>query len=94
MDDSCNFRLMNTGKSGHFRSYVSFTGFGFYITVRCGFDKHLYLTSFLNAHNHNTCIRLPQTGFTVRKIALFIISQDRQTQVQAGDAMATTIIID
>ena len=32
----------------------------FIIAVRCGFDKHLYLTSCLNAHNHNTCIRLAQ----------------------------------
>ena len=71
-----------------------FTGFAFYIAVRCGFDKHLYLTICLNAHNHNTCIHLPQTGCTARKMALFIISQDRQTQVQAGDAMATIITID
>ena len=71
-----------------------FTGFAFYIVVRCGFDKHLYLTSCLNAHNHNTCIRLFQTGYTARKLALFIISQDRQTQVLAAIAMATTIIID
>ena len=35
-----------------------FTDFAFYIVVRCGFDKHLYLTNGLNAHNHNTCIRL------------------------------------
>ena len=68
---------------------MSFTGFAFYIAVRCGFDKHLYLTSCLNAHNHNICIRLAQTGCT-----LFIISQDRQTQVLAAIAMATTIIID
>ena len=74
--------------------YVSFTGFAFYIAVRCGFDKHLYLTSCLNAHNHNTCIRLAQTGCTARKLALFIISQDRQTQVLAAIAMETTIIID
>ena len=60
-----------------------FTGFAFYIAVRCGFDKHLYLTSCLNAHNHNTCMRLPQTGCTARKMALFSISQDRQAQVQA-----------
>ena len=71
---------------------MSFTGFAFYITVRCCFDKHLYLTSCLNAHN--TCIRLPQTGCAVRKMALFIISQDRQTQVQAGNVMETTIAID
>ena len=71
-----------------------FTGFAFYITVRCGFDKHLYLTSCLNAHNHNTCIRLAQTGRIARKLALFIISQDRQTHVLAAIAMATTIIID
>ena len=45
--------------------YVSFARFAFYI-VRCGFDKHLYLTSCLNAHDHNTCIRL-QTGCTARK---------------------------
>ena len=76
------------------RPYVSFTGFAFDIAVRCGFDKHLYLTSCLNAHNHNTCIRLPQTGCTARKLALCIISQDRQTQVLAANAMATTIIID
>ena len=35
-----------------FTPYVSFTGFAFYIVVRCGFDNHIYLTSFLNAHNH------------------------------------------
>ena len=52
------------------------------------------LTSYLNAHNHNTCIRLAQTGCTARKLALFIISQDRQTQILAANAMATTIIID
>ena len=46
---------------------MSFTGFAFFIAVRCGFDKHLYQTS---------------------------ISQDRQTQVLAAIAMATTIIID
>ena len=76
------------------RLYVSFMGFAFYVAVRCGFDKHLYLTSCLNAHNHNTCIRLAQTGRIARKLALFIISQDRQTQVLAAIAMATTIIID
>ena len=76
------------------RPYVSFTGFTFYIAVHCGFDKHLYLTSCLNAHNHNTSIRLTQTGCTARKLALFIISQDRQTQVLAAIAMTTTIIID
>ena len=70
-----------------FKTYVYFTGCAFYIAVRCGFDKHLYLTSCLNAHNHNTCIRLPQTGCTARKMALFIIIEDRQTQVLAGDAM-------
>ena len=73
---------------------MSFTAFAFYIAVRCGFDKHLYLTSCLNAYNNNICIRLPETGCTARKMTLFIISQDRQTQVLAGDAMATTIIID
>ena len=64
---------------------MSFTGVAFYIAVRCGFDNHLYLTSCLNAHNHNTCIRLPQTGCTARKMALFVISQDRQTQVLAAN---------
>ena len=42
---------------------MSFKGFAFYIAVRCGFDKHLYLTSCLNqvnAYNHNTCIRFPK----------------------------------
>ena len=51
----------------NFRPCVSFAGFAFYIAVCCGFDKHLYLTSCLNARNHNTCIRLPQTGSTARK---------------------------
>ena len=73
---------------------MSFTEFAFYIAVGCGFDKHLYLTCCLNAHNHNTCIRLAQTGCTARKLALFIISQDRQTQVLADIAMETTIIMD
>ncbi|KAK2177896.1 hypothetical protein NP493_573g01000 [Ridgeia piscesae] len=35
-----------------------------------------------------------ETGCTARKMALFIISQDRQRQVLAANAMATTIIID
>ena len=73
---------------------MSFTGFASYTAVRCGFDKHFYLTSCLNAHNHNICIRLPQTGCIERKMALFIISQDRQTQIQAGVAMAAIILID
>ena len=81
---------------------MSFTGFAFYIVVRCGFDKHdIYLKSCLNAHNHNTGICLPQTGCTARKMALFIISQDCQTQVVKylpltpwPMGMATTIIID
>ena len=74
-------------------SHVSFTGFAFYIAVLCCFDKNLYLTSCLNAHDHNSCIWLPQTGCTARKMARFIISQDRQTQVLAANAMATTINI-
>ena len=69
-----------------------------HFTLLHDFDKRLYLTRFLNAYNHNTCIRLPQTGCTPRKMALFIISQDRQTQklsqVLAADTMAATIIID
>ena len=73
---------------------MSFTGFAFFIAERCGFDKHLYLTSCLNAQNHIICTRLAQVGCTARKLALFIISQDRQTQVLAAIAMATTIIID
>ena len=73
---------------------ASFTEFACYIAVSCGFDKHLYLTSCLNAHDHNRCIRLPQTGCTARKIALFIISQGRQTPVLAANAMATTVMID
>ena len=71
-----------------------FTGFAFYIAVRCCFHKHLYPTSCLNAYNHNTCVRLPQTVCITRQMALFIISKDRQTQVLTAVAMATTIIID
>ena len=59
------------------RPYVSFTGFACYIAVRGGFDKHLYMTSRLNAQSDNTCIRLPQTRCIARKMAVFIISQDR-----------------
>ena len=51
-----------------------FTGVAVYIAVRCGFDKHLYMTSCINARKHNKCIRLYQTGCTARKMALFIIS--------------------
>ena len=47
-----------------------------YFTLLCVVVSYLYLTSCLNAHNHNT--------------ALFIISQDRQTQVLAANAMATS----
>ena len=68
-------------------------GICIYIAVRCGFDKHLYLASGLNAHNHNTCVRLPQACCTARKMALFIISQDRQTQVLAAIVMVATILI-
>ncbi len=67
---------------------MSFTGLAFFIAVRFGFDKHIYLTSCLNVQNHITCTRLAQTGCTARKLALFIISQDRQTQVLAAIAMA------
>ena len=73
---------------------IFFTGFAFYTAVRCGFGKHLYLTSCLNARNHNTYVRLPQAGCTARKMELFIISIDRQTQVLAAIAIATTIKID
>ena len=59
---------------------MPFTGFEFYIAVCCGFDKHLYTF-------------VPK-GCTARKMVLLIISQDRQTQVLATNAMATTIIID
>ena len=71
---------------------MSFAGFTFYIAVRCGFDKHLNLTSCLNAHNHNTCIRFPKQ--VVLREKHFIISQDRQTQVFAAYATATIIISD
>ena len=85
---------LRSADNRHSPQFMAVCVFSFYIAVRRGFDKHLYLTSCLNAHNHNTCIRFPQTGCTARKIALFVISQDRQTQVQTGDAMATIIIID
>jgi len=42
----------------------------------------------------NTCVRIPQTGCITQVVALFIISQDRQTRVLAAVAMTTTIIID
>ena len=48
--------LRSADNKHDFRPYVSIMGFAFYIAVRCGFDK-LYLTSCLNAHNHNTRIR-------------------------------------
>ena len=86
--------LCSADNRQNFTPYVPFTGVAFYIAVRCGFDKHLHLTSCLNPHNRNTCIRLPQTGCTARKMTLFIISQDRRTHVFATNTMATTIIID
>ena len=75
----CVVQIIDTPHN--FRPCVSFAGFAFYIAERCGFDKHVYLTSCLNAHNRNTCICLPETGCNARKMAVFIISQDRQTQV-------------
>ena len=47
--------------------------------MHCGFDKNLYLTSCLNAHNHNTCIRLLQTRFTARKRILHYFSRSPNT---------------
>ena len=64
---------------------MSFTGFEF---------NYILLYVVVSISTYNTCIRLPQTGCTGRKLALFIISQDRQTQVLAANVMATTIIID
>ena len=48
-------------------SYVSFTGYAFYIVVRCGFDEHLFLTRCLNAHNDNTFILLLHRCCTTQK---------------------------
>ena len=83
----CVVQIIDTPHN--FRPCVSFAEFAFYIAVRCGFDKLLHLTSGLNAHNHNTYIRLPQTGCTAPKMALFIITQDRQTKIQAGSIIKT-----
>ena len=83
--------LLSAESMHDFRPYVSFTGFAFYVVVSKQLDKHLYSTSCLNARNHDTCMHLSKTGCTARKVAFFMTSQDRQTQVVA---MATTIIID
>ena len=63
-------------------------------TVSQQFDKHLYLTSCLNAHTHNTCMHCISPRQAVRKMTYFITSQGRQIQVLAADAMATTITVD
>ena len=60
--------LRSADNKHDFRPYVSFTGFAFYIAVRCGFDKHLYLTSCLNAHNHNTCNVRPKQDVLRKKL--------------------------
>ena len=90
--DVCPAKTLNIGpvSGSRYMARLHATGadWGLDTNICCGFDKHLYLT-----HKHNTCIRLPQTGCTARKMALFIISQSRQTQVLAANAMATTIII-
>ena len=52
--------LRSADNRHEFWPYVSFTGFECFIGVRCGFDMHLYVTSYLNGHNHNTYIRLTQ----------------------------------
>ena len=44
-----------------------------YTRVSQQFDKHLYLTIRLNAYNHNTCIHLPQTGFTSQKMPFLLL---------------------
>ena len=88
------YDLRSADNKHDFRPYVSFMGFAFYIAVRCAFDKHLYLTSCLAAHNHNTYIHLRQTDCTARKMPLFIISQVRQTQFAANTMAITINIID
>ena len=81
-------RNLRSANNRHdFRPYVSFMGFAFYISVHCGFDKHIYLTNCLNAHVYV----FPKQVVLREKIALFITTEDRPTQVLAGDAMATTI---
>ena len=59
---------------------MSFTGVAIYIAVHCTFDKLLYLTSCLNAQNHNMCTFV-LNRFYCAIMALFIINQDRQTHV-------------
>ena len=58
-----------------------------YVVVSQQFDKHLYLTSCLNTHNHNTCIYLPQNRS-------YCVKDGMQKQVLAVDTMTTTITID
>ena len=61
-----------------FRPYVQFYGICIYIlltllyiVVSQQFDKHLYLTSCLNAHNHNICTHFPQNRLYCAKGGIF-----------------------
>ena len=61
-----------------------------YVVVSQQFDKQLYLTSCLNAHNHNTSIHLPQNRFYCAKDSILYYKCKIAKQVLA----ANTIIID
>ena len=50
-----------------------------YVVISKEFDKHLYLTSCLNAHNHNTCMHLPQnTLYCAYDSSLLVRCKGRQ----------------
>ena len=50
----CVVQIINTPHN--FRPCVSFAGFVFYIAVRCGFDKHFYLTDMPHFWDGNPCL--------------------------------------
>ena len=78
-----------------FKTYVSFTGFTFYIAVRCGFDKRFYIWQVFWMHVIITHVYVcPKQVVLREKWQFSLLLKIRQTQVLAGDDMATTITID
>ena len=53
--------LRSADSSNEFWPYVAITGFSLLcVIVSQQFDKHIYMTSCLNEHNHSTYTHLPQ----------------------------------
>ena len=65
--------LRSADSSNEFWPYVAFTGFSLLclcVIVSQLFDKHLYMTSWLNYRNHSTYTYLPQNRLYCAKLGI------------------------